>query len=1392
MSEAVEAVEREFRKLRPLWLRVTHWVGVALVSFALLGGLFLWALDTGPGRRFLADRIGALRPDSGLRVQVGRIDGSIYSRATLRDLRFYDRTGLFLDVPELKLDWRPTGWFSNRLDIRSLSTDLAILYRLPDLKEGEGKARLPDFDIRIDRLHVDRLRVEPGVSGKRQLATVRGEADIRDGRARMALDLASTQRDQLRLRLDVAPDRDRFDLDLRLDAPTQGLIGALTGIDRPLSAEISGAGSWSSWQGRAQASASGGRIVDLSLKARAGAYRLTGILAPPPRASGKLARLVATRTLVDGVARLEDRRLATRLSLRSDALAVGLSGTFDLGERAFDKVVLGAELLRPSALFPNMSGRDIKLRLSLDGPFESAAFTYRLSAPALAFDATGLIDVVAEGAGNLSPNPVAIPVRVSARQVTGIGNVAGGILRNLAVEGKLMLDPPSLSGQGLRLTSDKLKGELALSINLSNGTFEIGISGGLTRYLVPGIGLVDVRSELVVVPAPGGRGTRLEGRGHAWVRRLDNAFFRSLAGGLPEIHTRLVRGVDGVIHFHDLVLTAPDINLRGTGLRRRDGSFMFEGSGRQRRYGALTLALDGNISRPRLDIRLESPMDALGLSAVRLALDPTAEGYAWRAEGGSTLGAFTGRGQLLLAPQAPAVIAIDAVEVSGTQLSGRLRSEAGGFTGRLVAGGGGISGSLGFTPEAGVQKFVADLAFRRARLGGLADLRIAQGRLEGSLRADAAGPTIDARLTGRGLRRGQLRLERIAADLDLDRGAGELEATLSGTRGRAFNLKLAAAVAADRVSLTGQGQINNQPIRIERPAVIHREGAGWRLDPTRIAYAGGLAGLSGRLGKDSVETELSLERMPLAVLDLVAPDLGFGGTATGRLSYRLGRDGRLPVGEADLSIRGLTRTGLVLSSRPIDLALKARLTETMFGARAVASSEGRVVGRAQARISNLAAQGNVVTRLVRAPVAAQIRYAGPADTLWRLGRMETIDLSGPVRLSADIGGTLADPRIRGTIGSEAMRLESALTGTVIERIRASGRFDGSVLQIDQFTGATRGGGGVSGTGRFDLAAVNGFGMDLSIRADEAQLINRDDIGATITGPLTIRSDGAGGAISGDVRVLRSRYRLGQAAAVEVPRLNVTELNRPGQEEEDERQAKPWLMDIEADVPNRMIVTGLGLDSEWRGRLVIRGRPESPAISGRLDIVRGGYEFAGRRFELDRGTIRFLGQSPPDPVLDIAASASIQGINATIRVTGTGLRPDIAFSSTPALPEDELLSRLLFGTSITNLSAPEALQLAAAVNSLQGSGDGLNPINAIRRAAKLDRLRILPADTATGQGTSIAAGKYIGRRTYVELITDGQGYSATRVEFQITRWLSILSSISTLGQQSANVRISKDY
>ena len=379
--------------------------------------------------------------------------------------------------------------------------------------------------------------------------------------------------------------------------------------------------------------------------------------------------------------------------------------------------------------------------------------------------------------------------------------------------------------------------------------------------------------------------------------------------------------------------------------------------------------------------------------------------------------------------------------------------------------------------------------------------------------------------------------------------------------------------------------------------------------------------------------------------------------------------------------------------------------------------------------------------------------------------------------------------------SSNARVESPTTGMVLTNVKTLGRFgNGSKLILETVSATAGKGGTLSGSGVIDLSSARGYALDLNFTANQAVLLARDDLGATVTGPIRIRSDGGEGVITGDVLLDRSRFRLGRTVAAQsVPKLNVREINGLADEAlPPSSRARPWRLAIKARAPNRLSVTGLGIESEWRADVELGGTPFAPVIRGRADLIRGGYEFAGRRFDLTRGSIRFLGENPPDPILDIVAAGDTQGVNATIRVTGTGLRPEIKFASTPALPEDELLARLLFGTSITNLSAPEAVQLAAAVASLQGGGDGLNPINALRNAIGLDRLRILPADTVTGQGTSIAAGKYLTRRTYVEVITDGQGYSATRAEFQVTRWLSLLSTISTIGRQSASVRVSRDY
>jgi translocation and assembly module TamB len=456
-------------------------------------------------------------------------------------------------------------------------------------------------------------------------------------------------------------------------------------------------------------------------------------------------------------------------------------------------------------------------------------------------------------------------------------------------------------------------------------------------------------------------------------------------------------------------------------------------------------------------------------------------------------------------------------------------------------------------------------------------------------------------------------------------------------------------------------------------------------------------------------------------------------------------------------------------------------------------SGGREIGRAQARLTP-GPGADLATRLAHAPVFAQVRYAGAADILWRMTGVDAIDISGPVSVAADVTGRVDDPQIKGSLRTTNARLESPLTGTVLTQVQASGRFGGgSKLVLDSLTARSGAEGSVTARGEIDLSSARGFAMDIQIDAKQARLIERDEIAATVTGPLRLKSENGQGLISGDLLLDKSRYVLGKSTAVSaLPKLNVREINAPEDRPTALAVAMPWRLAVAARAPGRLSVTGMGMESEWKATLDIQGTPYAPSIRGRADMLRGGYDFAGRRFDLKRGSIRFQGETPADPILDILAEGATQGLTASIRVTGTGQKPEIRFSSVPSLPEDELLSRMLFGTSIANLSAPEALQLASAVASLRTGGDGISPLNALRKAIGLDRLRILPADSVTGQRTSVSAGKYLSRRAYVEVVTDGQGYSATRAEFQVTRWLAILSTISSVGRQSAALRVTKDY
>ena len=219
---------------------------------------------------------------------------------------------------------------------------------------------------------------------------------------------------------------------------------------------------------------------------------------------------------------------------------------------------------------------------------------------------------------------------------------------------------------------------------------------------------------------------------------------------------------------------------------------------------------------------------------------------------------------------------------------------------------------------------------------------------------------------------------------------------------------------------------------------------------------------------------------------------------------------------------------------------------------------------------------------------------------------------------------------------------------------------------------------------------------------------------------------------------------------------------------------------------------MGLESEWGAKLRITGTSAAPLISGDMELVRGTLGFAGRSFELESGRISFNGGPASNPSIRVAAASDVDGTTVRVNIRGTGQNPDISFSSTPALPQDEIMARILFGNSIGELSAIQAVQLAGSLNNLRGGPGGLNPLGVLQSATGLDRLRILGADDITGRGMAVAFGQYITNDVYVEIVTDARGYTATQLEISLTPALSILSQIGSGGTSNVNVRYKKDY
>jgi translocation and assembly module TamB len=1385
---------------RLLWRVV---LAVVLLA-AVLAGAVRW-LDTDNGRAFLLRQLPRLQLQSGLTVRAGRIDGSIFGKAIIHDLRLGDPKGVFLTAPAIAIDWRPLDLVGNRLTIYDAQAGEIRVLRAPALRPTGDDRILPDIDIAIGRLAIDRLVLEPALAGSRRVIAVNGKADIRAGRALVKL-VARTIAgapasgegggegggDMVALNLDAEPDRDRFDLGAQITAPADGAIVRLLGLDSAIAVTLAGDGSWTKWRGTLAASLAGTPLARLQLSATAGQFAVSGTATPARLLTGVAARLAGPVLAIDATATVAGRHADVAARLASPALALDARGGLDFADESISHFTIDARLLQPGAIAARLRGTDVRLAARVAGSFKDPLVDYRLHAATAAWGTTVAQDLAIAGIVHAGARPLVVPATATAARLTGVGETAAPLLTQVRVAGPLTFAGGKVSAPRLDFRSARLTGSASLVATLGEDAYRIDAKAGLPGYRIEGLGLTDITA--VVRVTPGAGGAQVAGTTTVAVTRLDNGFFRRLTGGLPTITADIGLDPRLALAFRNARLQSPGLALTVAGTRSPEGFVRLSGAGVSRDYGPLSLQLAGAITAPVVDLVLDRPGLGVGLAAIRAHLAPAAAG-GWRFEaaGDSSYGDATAQG-IIRSDLDPLAIDIADASLAGLRARGRIvQTAAGPFSGRIDMVGKGISATALLAAAGAVQRADVVATARDAELALATPVSIETGSLRLALLLPASGATATGNFSLAGIERDGLRIDKSAGSIAFANGRGTAKASASGSTDIPFDLNLDANLVPDRLAIDVSGTIDRRAIRLSGPAVFSRTDAGWRLAAVSVVTPDGSAEFSGLFGTRQA-LKATLDKVSLSLLTVAFPTLDFSGLVSGSIDLALAPGG-VPSGTANLRLNGLSRAGIASASTPIDVGLNALLSANGTIAKAVIVRGGKVEGRAQLRVGPLpGGNGRLVDRLYESPLFGQLRYAGPAQAVWGLSGFEALDVRGAIAVAVDMGGVLGDPKLTGTVRTEGARLESTLVGAVIDETTLSARFTGSRLELTRFSGRVGKGGSISGSGGIDLSAERGFPIDIRLDVSKAQLINRDDYQASLTGRMRIATDIYGGVVSGKLDVDRAALRIGRRTAADVPVLTVNEINtrRLGRRVVAYARPQRWLLNLDINADRRIFVSGMGVESEWRARGKIKGGARTPELIGTVELVRGDYDFAGKRFALTAGTLRFQGGYPPDPTINVTAETTTSGFTAQLNITGSAGRPDIKFSSVPTLPEDEVLSRVLFGDSVTNLSAPEAVQLAGALASLRGGSGVLNPINLVRKGLGIDRLRILPADQTTGRKTAVAAGQYIGRNIYVELATDAQGYTATNIEVSLTRSLSVLSQVATLGGTSVSLRWKKDY
>ncbi|MFN7107031.1 MAG: translocation/assembly module TamB domain-containing protein [Brevundimonas sp.] len=1348
---------------------------LVLVAASLVGGRYYIASDG--GREMVLQRLQDLKISRYGRLKVYGLKGDLLSDFSIDRITLADSQGVWLEANNLSMDWSYLALVGRSFHANDIKAETVRVLRRPVVEPPSGEPPSPQpISVRIDKFSAN-IELMEGFSKEYGRWSLSGDASLpRTGAKSATVNADSLNRpgDYLRLAATFGGKLEDTRLNLRANEVQGGPLAGALGYspDQPfsavavLNADVVNA--------RVQT----GQFVPLIIQGHFGdkGSRVSGfadfsgsdLLEPFVTRVGRTARF--------GFAMVPTPDKASQgvaWKLISDNVQSEARGLILNSDRSSpDGITLNIQ----TASLSRLVGSDVAGPAAYSGLFKGDAETWSLNG-----QATLLNTNVASYRATRIAGPLNVAVKngrmdfdgdIRANGGSGEG-IIGGLLGSAPrvqmqaarmKDGAILLEKVDLQGQGLSLNgsgSRNLLGGMSFRGNAqltdasrvlpeARGAFGGPIRASSARTGAPWVLNFDGRGRNLTVGMS--ELDRLLGK----TPRLQLA--GRLNGGRIEVERGELTGAAGRAGAKGIIETAGDLRLAlDWNARGPFAAGPVEIGGDMNGRGALT----GTLSQPRVDLTAgfqQVTAGALTLNNADLTLSfrkgADASDGRIMVVSGSNYGPARASGNFFLGGKQIRLTDLD-VDAGGVTakgavaLSDNIPSSADlTFTARAGAflASGEANGRVRLTDGGGSDSAILDVNGRNVRLAGQSWI----------IR------TLD--LDGRGT------LNNLPFTLALDVG-GPTPAQFNGTG------VYSRQNETHGLTLRGGGRVREVAFTTRSPASITLNGAN-RTAHLDLGIGGGVLLADLRQDARTVAVQADLTQVDLGS---ISPELR--GSVTGQVAMR-GAGSDLS-GTANIALQNVRSI-----DAPRGLAVDGRVDATLAGDRltikATAVDEGAVQASADVVLPVEASAAPLRLAIARTrEMSGRVSINGQIQPIWDLFLGGERSLAGQVNGQATLAGTLNAPRLNGRFDLSQGSYRENAVGLVLGDMTLRTRFDDTTAQIETFTANDGSGGTVTGQGRVGLR--QGSGSNAQLTLSRFRVIDNDIAEARASGPITIVR-GADGNIQlgGRIDIDEAKIEPELPGATGIVGMDVVEINRPGGDpEETEQKARgPQIgMDIALrSTGGKVRVNGRGLNVVLDVNARVRGTIANPQLTGSANVVRGDYEFAGKRFVFDDTGRVTLSTDPKQIRLNLAATREDAALTASINVTGTAAEPKIALTSTPSLPQDEILSQVLFGRSASQLSAFEAAQLAAGVAALAGGG-GFDVIGNLRELAGLDRLSF----GGDASAVTVAGGRYITDDVYLEVIGGGESGAAVKVEWQPRRNIAVSSQFGGQGDTSLSIR-----